>query len=219
MRGSLARRTASAARSGGVLTMRCKRSLVMICTIGRAHYARRAPASEVMKELIQLFAQIALLRRGPQDLPASTRLLALTVSAYLGVNLVVSSVLPPVKSWPAQVLVDTLFTLAWYVALLKLLGRSERILQTATAVFGLQGLLSPLLIASDWLMLRFGEDALWQVPVACAGLLLIIWLVAASSQIVKAALEWSAPASVVLVILQILTGRLFVFALFSPVKA
>src|SRR2546430_6465594 len=78
-----------------------------------------------MKELIQLFAQIALLRRGPQDLPASTRLLALTVSAYLGVNLVVSSVLPPVKSWPAQVLVDTLFTLAWYVALLKLAGRSE----------------------------------------------------------------------------------------------
>src|SRR5437879_246882 len=112
-----------------------------------------------MKELIQLFAQIALLRRGPQDLPASTRLLALTVSAYLGVNLVVSSVLPPVKSWPAQVLVDTLFTLAWYVALLKLAGRAERVLQAATAVFGLQGLLSPLLIASAWLMLRLGAAA------------------------------------------------------------
>jgi len=199
--------------------MRCKRELAMICTIGCDHYASTAPVSKVMKELIQLFAQIALLRRGPQDLPASTPLLALTVVGYLGVNLVVSSVLPPVKSWPAQVLLDTLFTLVWYVALLKLLGRSERILQTATAVFGLQGLLSPLLIASDWLMLRFGEDALWQVPVACAGLLLIIWLVAASSQIVKAALEWSAPASVVLVILQILTGRLLVFALFPPVKA
>jgi len=172
-----------------------------------------------MRELIQLFAQIALLRRGPQDLPASTLLLALTVLGYLGVNLVVSSVLPPVKGWPAQVLVDTLFMLAWYVALLKLLGRSERILQTATAVFGLQGLLSPLLIASDWLMLRFGEDTLWQVPVACAGLLLIIWLVAANSQIVKAALEWSSPASVVLVILQIFTGRVLLFALFPPVKA
>jgi hypothetical protein len=191
----------------------------MICTIGRAHYARPAPLSEDMKELIQLFAQIALLRRGPQDLPASTLLLALTVIGYLAVNLVVSSVLPPVKGWPAQVLVDTLFTLAWYVALLRLLGRSERILQTATAVFGLQGLLSPLLIASDWLMLRFGGDSLWQVPVACAGLLLIVWLVAANSQIVKAALEWSSPASVVLVILQIFTGRVLLFALFPPVKA
>jgi hypothetical protein len=179
----------------------------------------RAAIVKDMNELIQLFAQIALLRRGPQDLPASTLLLALTVIGYLGVNLLVSSVLPPVKGWPAQVLVDTLFTLAWYVALLRLLGRSERILQTATAVFGLQGLLSPLLIASDWLMLRFGEDALWQVPVACAGLLLIVWLVAANSQIVKAALEWSSPASVVLVILQIFTGRVLLFALFPSVKA
>jgi len=68
-------------------------------------------------------------------------------------------------------------------------------------------------------MLHFGADALWQVPVASAGLLLIIWLVAASSQIVKAALEWSSPASVVLVILQIFTGRLVVFALFPSVKA
>src|SRR4029077_14121958 len=202
MRALVARRAASWVSSGAVVTMGRKRTRIMICTIWHAHYARPAPAPEVMTELIQLFAQIALLRRGPQDLPASTLLLALTVSAYLGVNLVVSSVLPPVKSWPAQVLVDTLFTLAWYVALLKLVGRSERILQTATAVFGLQGLLSPLLIGSDWLMLHFGAEALWQVPVACAGLLLIIWLVAASSQIVKAALEWSSPASVVLVILQ-----------------
>src|SRR3977135_247949 len=161
--------------------MGCKPGVTMICTIGRAHYARPAPAGKDMRELIQLFAQIAMLRRGPQDLPASTLLLALTVLGYLGVNLVVSSVLPPVRGWPAQVLVDTLFMLAWYVALLKLLGRSERILQTATAVFGLQGLLSPLLIASDWLMLRFGEDTLWQVPVACAGLLLIIWLGAGPS--------------------------------------
>src|SRR2546429_9925722 len=216
MRGSLARRAVSAARSGVLLTMRCKRMLIMICTIGRPIYARPAPASEDMKELIQLFAQSALLRRGPQDLPASTLLLALTVSAYLGVNLVVSSVLPPVKSWPAQVLVDTLFTLAWYVALLKLAGRAERILQTATAVFGLQGLLSPLLIASDWLMLRLGEDALWQVAGACAGALLVIRAVAARSQIVEAALGWARPAGVVLGIFEIFTGRRLGFALFSP---
>src|SRR5438034_4229748 len=114
--------------------MRCKRELAMICTIGRDHYAGTAPVSKVMTELIQLFAQIALLRRGPQDLPASTLLLALTVGGYLCVNLVVSGLMPPVQGWPepAQVPVDTVFTLVWYVALLKLFGRSERILQTAT---------------------------------------------------------------------------------------
>ncbi len=172
-----------------------------------------------MSEIVRLFAQIALLRRGPQDLPASTLLLALTVSVYVGVNFLVASVLPPVKDWPAQVLIDALFTLLWYTALLRVLGRGERFLQTATAMFGLQALLSPLLIASDWLMLRFGENALWQLPVACAGLLLIVWLIAASSQIVRAALEWSSPASVVLVILQTFTARLLLMALFPAASA
>ena len=174
-----------------------------------------------MKQLLQLFAQIALLRRGPQDLPASALLLALTVLGYLCVNLVVSGLMPPVQGWPgpAQVLVDTLFTLIWYVALLQILGRSERILQTATAVFGFQLVLSPLLIASDWLVMRFRQDALWQVPVVCAGLLLLIWLIAAYSRIVQAALEWSSPASVVLVILQTLTGRMLLVALFPSAKA
>jgi hypothetical protein len=174
-----------------------------------------------VKQLIQLFAQIALLRRGPQDLPASTLLLALTVIGYLCVNLLLSVLMPPVKDWPgpAQVLVDTVFTLVWYVALLKLFGRSERILQTATAVFGFQVVLSPLLTASAWLVLRFRQDALWQVPVVSASLLLLIWLIAAYSQIVKAALEWSSPASVVLAILQVLTGEMLLGTLFPSAKA
>jgi hypothetical protein len=49
-----------------------------------------------MKELIQLFTQIALLRRGPQDLPASLLLLTLTMIGYLAVNLVVSGLMPPI---------------------------------------------------------------------------------------------------------------------------
>jgi hypothetical protein len=172
-----------------------------------------------MREIIRLFAQIALLRRGPQDLPASILLLTLTVSAYLGVSFLLSSVLPPMKDWPAPLLVDTLFTLVWYVALLRLVGRPERTLQTTTAVFGLQAVLAPLSIASEWLTRRFAEDAIWQVPVTCAGLLLIAWLIAASGHIVKAALEWSGTASVALVILQMLAGWLLLLALFSPVNA
>ena len=172
-----------------------------------------------MRDVIRLFTQIALLRRGPQDLPASLLLLVLTVLGYVGVNFLVSSALPPVKGWPAQVLVDTLFTLLWYVALLRLVGRPERILQTTTAVFGFQAVLSPLLVASEWLMRRFGADTTWQLPIACAGLLLVVWLIAANSYVVKAALEWSSTASVVLVILQIFAGQLLLLALFPPVTA
>jgi len=190
----------------------------MTCTIGRAHYARPVRVPKDMREIIRLFAQIALLRRGPQDLPASMLLFILTLGAYLAVSFLMSSVLPPMKGWPAPLLVDALFTLVWYVVLLRLVGRPERTLQTATAVFGLQAVLAPLSIASEWLTRRFAEDTIWQVPVTCAALLLVAWLIAASSHIVKAALEWSGTASVALVILQMLAGWLLLLALFPPVS-
>lgn len=191
----------------------------MICTILRAHYARLAPVPKDMQEIVRLFTQIALLHRGPQDLPASALLLVLTLAGYLGVNALVSALLPPLSGWPAQLLVDTLFTLAWYVALLQLVGRPERILQTSTAVFGLQAVLSPPLIASEWLMRRFGEQAMWQLPIAFVGLLLVVWLVAASGHVVKAALGWSGTTSIMLVILQIFCAQLLLFALFPvPVR-
>jgi hypothetical protein len=171
-----------------------------------------------MTDLIRLFTQIALLRRGPQDVPASALLLALTVCGYLGVNLLGGALLPPDAHWWQGLLIDTLFTLVWYVALLRLLGRPERILQTVTAVFGFQAVLSPLVIAAQWLVRRFGEDSPLHVPIACAALLLFVWLIAANSHVVKAALEWSATSSVALVILQTLVGWLLVVALFAPLK-
>ncbi len=170
--------------------------------------------SEVMREVIRLFVQIALLRRGPQDLPASMLLLVLTVIGYTVVNVVVSTLLPPASAWNAQLLVDVLFTLAWYIGVLRLLGRPERTVQTVTAVFGLQAVVSPLLIASEWLMRRFGQDSDWQLPIAASGLVLVIWLIAALSHVVKAALEWSTAASVALVILQIAAAQLLLIAVF-----
>jgi len=188
----------------------------MICTIGPPHYAQAAPVSKVMREVFRLFVQIAVLRRGPQDLPASLLLLVLTVCAYVAVTTLVSGLLPPSGDWPPQLALDVLFTLGWYAALLQLAGRRERFLQTATSVFGLQTLLSPLVIASEWLTRRFGQDATWQLPIAVAGLGVVIWLIAANSHVVKAALEWSSATSVALVILQIVAGQLLVFALFPP---
>jgi hypothetical protein len=164
-----------------------------------------------MKDFIRLFAQIALLRRGPQDVPASALLLVLTVIAYFIVNSLVSFVLPPVPGpWAAHLLLDVAFTLAWYYLLLKLAGRPERILQTTTAVFGFQAVLSPVLVASGWLVRRAAPDSAWQYLV----LIPFAWFIAANGQVVKAALEWSIATSVALVILQILAGYLLEVAVF-----
>jgi hypothetical protein len=167
-----------------------------------------------MKELIQLFTQIALLRRGPQDLPASPLLLVLTVIGYLAVNVVVSSLMPPIKGWEEHPIIDILFTSAWYFLLLRLTRRSERNLQTTTAVIGFQTVLSAPLLVSEWLVLRFQHDQTWQLPVALMWLMLFIWLIAANSHVVKAALEWSNLASVALVILQFLAQQLLQIVLF-----
>jgi hypothetical protein len=171
-----------------------------------------------MKELIQLFTQIALLRRGPQDLPASSLLLVLTALAYFLVNFAVISVMPPLKGWGGHPLLDIVFTFAWYFVLLRLAGRSERNLQTTTAVLGFQTVLALPINISNWLVLRFVQDQIWQLPVALMFLMLLVWAVAANGHIVKAALEWSSLASVGLVILQIFTQQIVELALF-PVPA
>ena len=172
-----------------------------------------------MSEYIRLYTQIALLRRGPQDLPASGLLLVLTVAGYVAINFLVGSLLPPETRWREMLLVATLFTLLWYVALLQLVGRPERTLQTTTAVFGFQTVLAPLVIGCGWLLRRFGLDSPWHVPIICAALLLFAWVIAANSYIVRAALEWSVTSSVVLVLLQTVAGELLVLALFPPIKA
>jgi hypothetical protein len=168
-----------------------------------------------MGQLIRLFAQIALLRRGPQDLPASPLLLALTVVGYFVAYYVVGTILPPFPGpWVAHLCLDIVFTFAWYALLLYLVKRPERFLQTATAVFGYQSMLSPLLVAALWFQRRFDQDSVWQFPVTLVSLALLIWIIAANSQIVKAALEWSMAPSVALVILQTLAGDLLVLTLF-----
>jgi hypothetical protein len=169
-----------------------------------------------MRELLRLFVQLVLLRRGPQDLPASELLLVMTLLVYVAINALLASLLTADESWLGPLLVSTLFTLLWYLGLLRVVRRPERTLQTITAVFGFQALLSPLVVGTEWLLRRLENDAIWYVPVSCLGLLLLAWVIAANSHIVKSALEWTASASVALVILQMLAGLVVLFAVFPP---
>ena len=190
---------------------------------------RSAPVPKDMKELFRLYTQIALLRRGPQDLPASVLLLVLTIVGYLAINLLMNGLAPPpepaaaaraadsgARSFPIQLLLDTAFTLVWYAVLLRLARRPERTLQTSTAVFGFQIVLTPLLFIASWLWVRFAQDPALKVPTQLFGILVLLWIIAANSHIVKAALEWSGGASVALVILQFLASVLLSRAVFYP---
>ncbi len=168
-----------------------------------------------MRDLIRLFLQIALLRRGPQDVPASPLLLALVLAGYFAIHFIVGSLLPPFRGpWVAHLCVDIVFMFAWYAVLMRLVNRPERFLQTATAVYGYQAVLAPLLVSSIWLTQRFNQDDFWKLPFGLVSIAIVIWVIAANSHIVKAALEWSMPPSVALVILQTMAGNLLELALF-----
>jgi hypothetical protein len=172
-----------------------------------------------MRQLLRLVTQIALLRRGPEDLPSSALLLALSVLGYVLVYALIGALVADDARWQLVLLIDTLFTLFWYVTLLRLARRPERTLQTLSAVFAVRTLLSPPLLGAEWLVRRFTEDATWGVPVSCLYLLLWVWVIAASTHIVKAALEWSTSASIALVILEVLASWLVLATLFPPAKS
>jgi hypothetical protein len=171
-----------------------------------------------MKEVLQLFAQISLMRRGPQDLPASGLLLICAIAAYAAVNCLVSSLFPPAGNWPALLLVDIGFLLLWNALLLRAVRRPERTLQTLTAVFGYQLVLAPLLVVLQWLTERFHGDPVWEALLGAAGLVFVVWLLAANARIISAALEWSFGASILLVIVQTFADQQLQLALLVPAK-
>jgi len=171
-----------------------------------------------MRELVRLFTDITLLRRGPQDLPASSLLLALTIGAYL-VLFVLAGELVPRKHLAAQGVLTALFTLVWYAVLLRLVGRPERTLQTVTGLFAVQIMLTPLQLLAEVLLEHFPEGSPTTLPILTAAFVIVIWQIVASSRIVKAALEWTTGASVGITLLQILTAGLLVLALLNPEKS
>jgi hypothetical protein len=169
-----------------------------------------------MRDLLRLFGQIALSRKGPQDVPASPLLLALTVAAYTAVAFSVNSMVPPPDTWRAELLLDVGFSLAWYAILLRAFGKPERYLQTTTAMFGYQTLLAAPLFALLNIAARLPQESGWAPPVAIVAIALVIWTIRAASYVLKAALELPMVACVALIFAEILAGRLVQLLAFNP---
>jgi hypothetical protein len=169
-----------------------------------------------MKDLVRLFADIALLRRGPEDLPASLALLLATLAAFFLANLALNSVFPPLPGpWLGQLVVAIGFTLVWYALLLAAVRRKERFLQTATALFGYQTVLAPLWIAAVWMVGRYRDDPPMLFPVSLVGLAVLIWTLTVNVRILRSALEWPIGSCVAIVVLQTVARELLLIGLFA----
>ncbi|MEO7774958.1 MAG: hypothetical protein ABIT36_06130 [Steroidobacteraceae bacterium] len=167
-------------------------------------------------QLARLYSDIALLRRGPADVPASTALLALTVLAYFAINVVMALLLPAYFAQAlGQLLVEIAFMFAWYRGVLLLAGYPERFLQTATSLFGYQTLLAPLVIGGQTLYRLYGNEPAGQVPLSFFIIGLLAWTLAVSGRILRAATQWPLFACVGMVVLQAIVELALVMALFG----
>jgi hypothetical protein len=167
--------------------------------------------------LARMYVDIALWRRGPQDLPAVGILLPLTMAAYVVLSVALGEALPALRDrWTTQVLADTAFVALWYWLLLVLARRRERYLQTAAALFGLQTVLAAPTILSAWFLQRFAHDTLWLTVAYVTTFALIAWTVAAIGHVLRAALERPLILCLTLAFAQILAEELVLLAVFEP---
>lgn len=173
------------------------------------------PAS--VAQLARLYLDIALLRRGPADVPGATFVLGLTLAAHFTINLVLSLLLLPPTFLQAagQLLVEIAFMLAWYRGVLRLAGRPERFVQTASALFGCQTVLAPLMVVVSLLFLRYNGHPTGRLPVSLLMMALVVWTFAIYARVLRAATQWPMFVCVGTVVLQTIVGALLVVLVFG----
>lgn len=132
--------------------------------------------------------RISLLRNGPQDLPYSGELLGLCVAASLGVGYLVLRGFRLSPTPGPDLLLTLVFSLAFVYGVLALRGMTNRFIQTATAFFGTDVIVS--LVALP--VLQLGTGAGSQSPVSGLAMIgITLWNIAIIGHILRHALSAS----------------------------
>jgi hypothetical protein len=147
---------------------------------------------------VALFRDIAIFRRGPADLPVSWGLLLLTIVAQAIMGWVIGAILPPLPTQAdapdhslALLLIDVVVVLLWGWVILQFAAKSERFVQTMTAVFGCQLVMQPLLAPAVWAVGFYGKESSWSLPMAALLSALSVWTLMVMGRVLRAATDWS----------------------------
>ncbi|MEJ2575159.1 MAG: hypothetical protein P8106_00370 [Gammaproteobacteria bacterium] len=150
-----------------------------------------------MPAILRFFWELCLLRRAPQDLPASTALLA----SLLAINLVLGTVAMAAQfggsgtAFLASAL-DAAVLAGLLYATLSFAGHPRRYVQTLTAMYGVTVLFSAVLVAVQWLAVSLQLEVL----AAFASLVLLAWVHVALGHVLRHALEMDLWAGIVIAI-------------------
>jgi hypothetical protein len=143
-----------------------------------------------VQQFLRICLDIVLWRRGPQDLPASTLLLAIAAAVYVAVSAVQLALLgETAATWFFFIVVDPLLLAGWVWLVLRLYGHRERYLQTASAVFGTGALLGLVLyLPLQFIITGLGFEATSGVAQAFA-LVLVVVFALVTGRIIKLATD------------------------------
>ena len=109
-----------------------------------------------LRAIFDPFIQICLLRQGPQDLPLSGILLAITLIAHTVMSILLSNVSLSAASALLSGVVDTVLLVVLTGALLTVQRRNARVIQTVTALAGTVAIITLVALpVSGW---RHGAD-------------------------------------------------------------
>ena len=144
-----------------------------------------------MLKLFNFFLDVCLLRRAPQDLPASTSLFAVSVALSVIVGAIgVADVIKGVSALAAAML-DAVIALVMLRLVLMIQNHIARFLQTATAVFGSSVILGLIALPLQLVIGDAGNESPMAPFVSVAYLLLLIWVQVVIGHILRHALNIS----------------------------
>jgi len=173
----------------------------------------------MMLPILDAFLQIALRRRGPEDLPDSSFLLLLAAGAYLGTQAVLAApVFGSTLALAQGLLLDVLLLCGCLWGLLRLAGHPGRFRQTLTAVLGTGAFLTTCMLPFNYWLDEAGSPG--EVPLApTLGLLAVIsWSLVVNGHIFARALSRPFVAGLAVSIAYFFLNYL-VFAEFGPPPA
>ena len=159
-----------------------------------------------MLALVRPFVSICLLRLRPQDLPASSLLLALAALAYMACTVLAHSTLVSPLDALIGGAVDALLLCGLTWSLLYLHRRRDRTVQTLTALAGAGTVTT--LVAVPFLswrvsVIRAGEPAGIEMAFIA---MIVVWNLAVVAHVLRHALSTSFPGAVVIAIVMYLVS-------------
>lgn len=162
-----------------------------------------------MLKLFNFFLDLCLLRRAPQDLPASPQLLVMVIIIAVSIGAVgIADVIPGIGALAAAMLDAVIVVLLLRLAL-QLKNVAARFTQTATAVFGSSIILGLIALPMQLAIGDAQSNPSLGAMISLAYLFLLLWVQLVIGHILRHALNVSLPLGIGLALVySLLSGSL-----------